>query len=132
MIVAAAPEVVTSPFKGLTPFEDFDLDAVLFFGREREREVIAANLLASRLTVLYGASGVGKSSVLRAGVAHHLRGLAKRNLETRGHRVRGRRVRLVDAGSVRQPPGRGRSRARDVSARPGDRRTRHRADRHSP
>ena len=47
--------------------------------------MIAANLLASRLTVLYGASGVGKSSVLRAGVAHHLRAMAKRNLETRGH-----------------------------------------------
>jgi WD40 repeat protein len=73
------------PFKGLTPFDDSDVDAILFFGREREREVIAANLLASRLTVLYGASGVGKSSVLRAGVAHHLRGLARRNLETRGH-----------------------------------------------
>ncbi|HET9673823.1 MAG TPA: hypothetical protein VFP31_03370 [Gaiellaceae bacterium] len=80
-----APRVAASPFKGLTPFDDSDLDAVLFFGREREREVIAANLLASRLTVLYGASGVGKSSVLRAGVAHHLRGLARRNLETRGH-----------------------------------------------
>jgi WD40 repeat protein len=73
------------PFKGLTPFDDSDVDAILFFGREREREVIAANLLASRLTVLYGASGVGKSSVLRAGVAHHLRALARRNLETRGH-----------------------------------------------
>ena len=34
---------------------------------------MAANLQASRLTVLYGASGVGKSSLLRAGVAHHLR-----------------------------------------------------------
>ena len=28
---------------------------MLFFGREREREIITANLLASRLTVLYGA-----------------------------------------------------------------------------
>jgi WD40 repeat protein len=85
MISVVAHNVPTGPFKGLTPFEDSDRDAVLFFGREREREVIAANLLASRLTVLYGASGVGKSSVLRAGVAHHLRAMAKRNLETRGH-----------------------------------------------
>ena len=81
VVAPAAP----GPFKGLTPFDDSDVDAILFFGREREREVIAANLLASRLTVLYGASGVGKSSVLRAGVAHHLRALARRNLETRGH-----------------------------------------------
>ena len=69
-VVAAAP---LSPFKGLAPFEDSDLDALLFFGRERESEVIAANLIASRITVLYGPSGVGKSSVLRAGVAHRLR-----------------------------------------------------------
>jgi len=67
--VAAPP----SPYKGLSPFEDSDLDALFFFGRERESEVIAANLMASRITVLYGPSGVGKSSVLRAGVAHRLR-----------------------------------------------------------
>jgi WD40 repeat protein len=59
------------------PFEDAELDALFFFGREREREIIAANLLASRLTVLYGATGVGKSSLLRAGVARHLRTLAR-------------------------------------------------------
>jgi WD40 repeat protein len=65
--------VPTSPFKGLAPFDDSDVDALLFFGRGRETEVIVANLQASRLTVLYGPSGVGKSSVLRAGVAHRLR-----------------------------------------------------------
>src|SRR2546425_12923973 len=69
LFVGAPP----SPYKGLAPFEDSDLDALLFFGRERESEVIAANLMASRITVLYGPSGVGKSSVLRAGVAHRLR-----------------------------------------------------------
>jgi WD40 repeat protein len=69
-IVVSAP---SSPYKGLAPFEDSDLDALLFFGREQESEVIAANLMAARITVLYGPSGVGKSSVLRAGVAHRLR-----------------------------------------------------------
>ncbi len=73
-----------SPYKGLTPFDDSDLDAHFFFGRERECELIEANLMASRLTVLYGETGVGKSSVLRAGVAHHLRGQARANLEERG------------------------------------------------
>ena len=65
------------PFKGLARFEDTDVDAALFFGRERDREIIVANLVAARLTVLYGASGVGKSSLLRAGVAHHLRAFAE-------------------------------------------------------
>jgi WD40 repeat protein len=65
--------VINSPYKGLAAFEDSDVDALLFFGRPRETEAIAANLQASRLTVLYGPTGVGKSSILRAGVAHRLR-----------------------------------------------------------
>ena len=48
-------------------------DARYFFGRDRERRLISAALRASRLTVLYGESGAGKSSVLAAGVAHDLR-----------------------------------------------------------
>jgi WD40 repeat protein len=62
-----------SPFKGLAPFEASELDTLLFFGRERESEIIRANLIAARLTILYGPSGVGKTSLLRAGVAHPLR-----------------------------------------------------------
>ena len=49
-----------TPYKGLAAFDDSELDALLFFGREREREAIVANLLASKLTVLYVPSGVGK------------------------------------------------------------------------
>ena len=45
---------------------------MLFFGRERESETVAANLMARPLTVLFGASGVGKSSLVRAGLARHL------------------------------------------------------------
>jgi WD40 repeat protein len=76
---------LASPFKGLVPFDDTDLDALLFFGRERESEIIGANVLAARLTVLYGPSGVGKTSVLRAGVAHRLNAQSQENLEERGH-----------------------------------------------
>jgi Tol biopolymer transport system component len=72
----------TTPYKGLMPYSEED--APFFFGREAEREIITANLLASRLTLLYGASGVGKTSVLRAGVAYHLRQLARQNLAERG------------------------------------------------
>ena len=67
--MSATPE---SPYKGLTAFEDTELDALLFFGRERETEIVVANLIASRLTVLYGPSGVGKSSLLGAAVARSL------------------------------------------------------------
>ena len=80
-----AHSAVPAPYKGLVAFEATELDALLFFGREAELEIVAANLLASRLTVLYGASGVGKSSLLRAGVVHHLRQLARQNMEDHGH-----------------------------------------------
>ena len=44
-------------------------DAEFFFGRERRAARSSSpTCMASRLTLLYGASGVGKSSVLRAGV----------------------------------------------------------------
>jgi hypothetical protein len=60
-----------SPFVGLEPYEEDD--APYFFGRERDRRLITANLKGAPLTVLYGASGVGKSSALQAGVIHDLR-----------------------------------------------------------
>ena len=68
---------MTDPFKGLMPYTE--ADAGLFFGRDRDREVIAANLMATRFTLLYGPSGVGKSSVLRAGAIHDLKLLMERN-----------------------------------------------------
>jgi hypothetical protein len=64
---------VAAPFRGLDPFTDSAEDAALFFGREDEIRITSANLLTSRLTVLYGPSGVGKSSLVRAGLAHRLR-----------------------------------------------------------
>jgi WD40 repeat protein len=73
--VSVLATLLLAPYKGLAPFEDSELDALLFFGREREREVIVANMLASKLTVLYGPSGVGKSSILGAAVARRLREL---------------------------------------------------------
>jgi hypothetical protein len=69
-----------SPYKGLNAFEDSEIDALLFFGRERETEIVVANLIASRLTVLYGPSGVGKSSLLQAAVARALRALPEEPL----------------------------------------------------
>jgi WD40 repeat protein len=67
-----------SPYQGLAPYAEDD--APFFFGRDGEREIIIANLLAYRLTVVYGTSGVGKTSVLRAGVAHQLQASAKGQL----------------------------------------------------
>ncbi|MGH7496912.1 MAG: NACHT and WD repeat domain-containing protein [bacterium] len=73
---------IHTPYKGLMPYTEED--APFFYGREEEREIIVANLMAYKLTLLYGASGVGKSSVLHAGIAHHLRQLTQTNIAERG------------------------------------------------
>jgi hypothetical protein len=67
-----------SPYRGLRPYTE--AEAAFFFGREAEGETIAANLLSARLTLLYGPSGVGKSSVLLAAVVNSLRKRSRANL----------------------------------------------------
>jgi hypothetical protein len=67
---------IRAPYVGLDYF--LEEDAGLFFGRDAERKRIIGNLRASRLTLLYAESGVGKSSLLRAGVSARLRQLAAR------------------------------------------------------
>jgi CHASE2 domain-containing sensor protein len=57
-----------SPFPGLDPFTASEDDAEIFAGRDAESDLVTANLRAATLTILYGPSGVGKSSLLRAGV----------------------------------------------------------------
>jgi Novel STAND NTPase 1 len=61
-----------SPYVGLVPFEAGDQE--LFFGREDDIELIIANLYAFPLTLLYGPTGVGKTSVIQAGVVPRLAG----------------------------------------------------------
>src|SRR5438128_8180213 len=60
-----------TPYRGLLPYTEED--ARFFFGRTVEQRVLLDNLTAARLSVVYGESGTGKSSVLRAGVARKLR-----------------------------------------------------------
>ena len=61
------------PYAGLQPYTEEDHD--YFFGREEDQETVAANLVTAPLTILYGASGCGKTSILQAGVVPFLRKL---------------------------------------------------------
>lgn len=74
--------ILPAPYKGMAPYSE--RDAAFFFGRENEPKNIIFNLMASRLTLLYGESGVGKSSLMRAGVVHNLRRRARKNVEEGG------------------------------------------------
>ena len=78
----AGPPTDRSPYVGLTYYTENEAD--LFFGRDADASILIGNLRASRLTLLYAESGVGKSSVLRAAVAARLQELARRDAELRG------------------------------------------------
>ena len=59
------------PYRGLARFEP--ADQALFFGRDRLVEELRELVCEHRFAVLFGASGSGKSSLLRAGLIPHLR-----------------------------------------------------------
>lgn len=54
-------------YPGIQPFSGRQKD--LFFGRDDDREQLLSLLLVEKLTVLFGKSGHGKSSLLNAGIA---------------------------------------------------------------
>ncbi|MFF8031530.1 WD40 repeat domain-containing protein [Streptomyces sp. NPDC016626] len=67
----AADETSRPPYRGLTRFEPGDAD--LFFGRDRLVERLAELNRKHRFTAVFGPSGSGKSSLLRAGLIPRLR-----------------------------------------------------------
>ena len=73
------PEVRPAPFPGLQSFGDTDADAAIFYGRSPEIARCLEDLREMRATAvrqpyaILGASGSGKSSLLKAGVLPRLR-----------------------------------------------------------
>ena len=68
-MTAASPVAVTRPerpYPGLRPFEKEEW--AIFFGRERMIDEVIGRLSESRLVLIHGVSGSGKSSLVRAGV----------------------------------------------------------------
>ena len=74
MIEPDVTKIRTSPYPGCRNYDASD--AEWFFGRRRERDMVISNLFnsRSRLTIYYGASGVGKTSLLLADVVPVLKG----------------------------------------------------------
>ncbi|MET9832138.1 hypothetical protein ABZ078_23200 [Streptomyces sp. NPDC006385] len=94
---AAAAEAVraeaadtTPPYRGLARFEPDDRH--LFFGRDRMVEELHRLVCDHRFAVLFGASGSGKSSLLRAGLIPALR-------EEMGRRSRRAVLRVLTPGA---------------------------------
>jgi tetratricopeptide (TPR) repeat protein len=60
-------------YPGPYSFEDTPQDRCIFFGRSPEIELLSQQIIAARLLILFGKSGLGKTSLLQAGVFPHLR-----------------------------------------------------------
>ena len=56
---------------GLSSYDE--LHAEMFFGRDKEIEDLTQSIYHNIQTVVYGPSGIGKTSILRAGVFNRVR-----------------------------------------------------------
>ena len=79
LLVSAAPDAAREPeqahyrYPGAPPFADTDLDRRLFHGRGVEIDTVLHSILSNNLFLVYGQSGLGKTSLLNAGVMQELR-----------------------------------------------------------
>jgi len=71
------------PYKGLRPYEEQDKEN--FFGREAEKQILIDKILTNKLTLLFAASGVGKSSLLQAAVIPQLKAPLGKNRDVIYH-----------------------------------------------
>jgi hypothetical protein len=75
-------------YPGAQPFPDTALSRRTFFGREQSSIALTDQILANRLVVVYAKSGLGKTSLLNAGVAPRLREAARLPLFVRVNDIR--------------------------------------------
>src|SRR2546430_9101107 len=63
---ASGGETEQNPFVGPRPFES--VDAIRFYGRDGEGDVVTSLIIAHPIVLLYAQSGAGKTSLLNARV----------------------------------------------------------------
>ncbi|MET9633691.1 helix-turn-helix domain-containing protein [Lentzea sp. NPDC006480] len=90
-LAKTAEDDANPPYVGLAPFQPDDAD--LFFGREKLVEELLSTVHKRQFTGVFGASGAGKSSLLRAGLIPHLDNAV---LITPGEQLRDADVIVVD------------------------------------
>ncbi|WP_310497343.1 WD40 repeat domain-containing protein, partial [Sandarakinorhabdus sp.] len=62
---------MTSPFKFLNAYDVGDKE--IFFGRQKEIDALYQMVFETRLLLVYGASGTGKTSIIQCGLANRFR-----------------------------------------------------------
>ena len=70
--------LATAPYPGLRPYKEDEHSK--FFGRNTDKAILVDKILGNRLTLLFAASGVGKSSLLQAAVIPQLKAASGENL----------------------------------------------------
>jgi energy-coupling factor transporter ATP-binding protein EcfA2 len=71
--IPAATENAVCPYRGLAYFDRTDEDARFFYGRTALTDVLLERVRDRSFVAVVGASGSGKSSVVRAGLLHQLK-----------------------------------------------------------
>ncbi|NIM46530.1 MAG: hypothetical protein GTO54_13070, partial [Nitrososphaeria archaeon] len=64
------PTLTVNPYKGLAAFTEADAD--LFFGRGEDIDILLGKVCSYGMVTLLGESGIGKTSLLRAGLTPQL------------------------------------------------------------
>ena len=72
-VAAVADRAASGPYRYLDYFQDNDSDRLSFAGRDDDIAEVAARASSDEPFVLYGRSGLGKTSLLLAGVFPLLR-----------------------------------------------------------
>jgi uncharacterized protein YjbI with pentapeptide repeats len=62
-----------NPYPGTAPFQDRKEDRLIFFGREQEISRLKALVLSEQHVLLFARSGLGKTSLINAGLLEELR-----------------------------------------------------------
>ncbi len=68
-----------NPYPGLRPYEEDEQNQ--FFGRDHDTSILLDKTLTHRLTLLFAATGVGKSSLLKAAVIPELKSASGKHLD---------------------------------------------------
>lgn len=104
MAQAPATTLTGSPFRGLAPLRY--VDEPIFFGRDRETQLLHRLVVIYRGVVLYGDSGTGKSSLLNAGLipAAEREGLRPERVRVQPHERGELVVERISTGTAGSPP----------------------------
>jgi energy-coupling factor transporter ATP-binding protein EcfA2 len=77
------PLIEGNPYKGLAAFTDSEEDRKRFFGRKEPVEKVMSLIRSQKLIVISGASGTGKSSLIKAGIFPELTDMGYQKFEIR-------------------------------------------------